>query len=196
MPYDDYFNMLADISKQTQNDIILMTIVIIIGLVVFFIPFMTIYLKAKKETAKEVAADKRVLIDVIQKNTDAIVSLKVASEINTANTQSTLMNIERETDTALTAAATMLESQKNISTGIERILSQQLNNNSNQCMQNIIDLNKTTESMHNKLTNVTNGVENINTAVKDIGNTVDDINDDVNGLKKDVKTIKDSITKN
>jgi len=74
---------LTDIAKNTQNDVIIWTIVLIMGFVIAAIPFFKLFIKWRSTVAaieeqkrKQDFSDQQLLMGVIQKNSEVIAELK------------------------------------------------------------------------------------------------------------------------
>ena len=86
--------ILETVIQQSHNDIITLSVVILIGLVVFFIPFYTLYNKSKKQNSIDAANERALYMEIVQGNTDALTSLKHSLEANNELMANTLLDVE------------------------------------------------------------------------------------------------------
>ena len=95
MDTSGYEHIISQIVSETRSDLIYFLVIILIGLVIFLIPFYTIKRKMNKDDKTATVAEKRMLIDVINKNTDIISTLKVTIDYNNQAISTMLSNIEK-----------------------------------------------------------------------------------------------------
>lgn len=73
---DTYINTLVEAINSTKNDVIIFTVVIIIALMAVVIPFYVIHTKNKQKETDLNNKRENLLIETINRNTEAVTSLK------------------------------------------------------------------------------------------------------------------------
>lgn len=73
---DTYINTLVEAINSTKNDVIIFTVVIIIALMAVVIPFYIIHTKNKQKETDLNNKRENMLIETINRNTEAVTSLK------------------------------------------------------------------------------------------------------------------------
>lgn len=94
MTMSEMTSLLESVIQQSHNDLITMAVIILIGLVVFFIPFYTLYSKSKKQAAIDATKERAMYLEIVQSNTDALTSLKHSLETNNEVLANTLLDVE------------------------------------------------------------------------------------------------------
>lgn len=94
MTMSEMTGLLEAVVQQSHNDIITLTVIVLIGLVVFFIPFYTLYSKSKKQANIDAANERAIYLEIVQGNTDALTSLKHSLETNNEVMANTLLDVE------------------------------------------------------------------------------------------------------
>jgi len=119
---EEYTDILSKVLQETQNDVIVFTIVLLIGFAAVMLPLYISLSRSKKTAQQQQLEEKQQLISVVQQNTDAISTLKTSLDLNNATTNTLLQNINDNTNEAAIKIAKILASQIQIAPKIERII--------------------------------------------------------------------------
>ena len=114
--------LLREILNKTENDIIVMSIVIIVGLVLCFIPIYIYTIKNKKNIRKADAEDRKQLMDIISKNSEVMGKVLTTLDLNNTAMSNTLKRIdENSTDVAIKLAK-LLTSHATMTNNINEVI--------------------------------------------------------------------------
>jgi type II secretory pathway component PulM len=119
---EEYKELLSQIVQETQNDVIVFTIVLLIGLAAVVVPILITLNRSKKNAQEHQLEEKQQLISVVQQNTEAITTLKTSLDINNSTTNTLLQSINDNTNEAAVKIAKILTSQIQIAPKIERVI--------------------------------------------------------------------------
>jgi len=111
---EGYQEIISDIVKQTQSELIYFFILVLIGLVVFAIPFVIILKKSKKDTNQANLNETQMILNVIRENSSVISSLKESIASNNTSIVTMLNNINADTSATNTNVTKILTNQKNM----------------------------------------------------------------------------------
>lgn len=118
----EYVNILQDIVDKSQSDIVLIAVIFLAALVTFFIPFYKMILKNKNIDEERRLEEKQLLIDIVEKNTNIMSTLKTTLELNNTSIITILKNINSNTNDAAIKIATMITSQDGASKKLDKII--------------------------------------------------------------------------
>ena len=90
-------DILNNIISITTNDVILFVIVLVVACALVAIPALCVYHKMKKDDKKAEQEERKMIIDVINRNTEAFGELKTTLSENTATTHALLKTINLNT---------------------------------------------------------------------------------------------------
>lgn len=89
--------ILNNIISITTNDVILFVIVLVVACVLVVVPGLYVYNKMRRDNQKAAQEERKMITDVINRNTEAFVELKSTLSENSATQQALLKNININT---------------------------------------------------------------------------------------------------
>lgn len=114
--------LLNEILNKTENDIIIMSIVILVGLVIFFIPFYVYTIKNKKNIRKADAEDRQQLMDIISKNSEVMGKVLTTLDLNNTAMSNTLKRIDDNSTDVAIKLAKLLTSHATMNNNLNEII--------------------------------------------------------------------------
>lgn len=117
-----YDGVLKEIINTTSSELILGLIVIAIIGVLVGIPVYKLYIKKSNAVINANLEDKKLLVDVVKSNTEAIESLKVSLNMSNTTTMSMLQTIQNNTTKTLTQITEMNMNQDRLVQSVDKAL--------------------------------------------------------------------------
>ena len=117
-----YDGVLKEIINTTSSELILGLIVIAIIGVIVGIPVYKLYIKRSNAVINANLEDKKLLVDVVKSNTEAIESLKVSLNMSNTTMMTMLQNIHNNTTDTLTQVTEMKMNQERLVQSVDKAL--------------------------------------------------------------------------
>lgn len=114
--------ILNEILTRTENDIIILAIVILVGLVVFFIPFYITMNKNKKTVRDDELKERQQILDVVKANTSAMTKLETTLDLNNSGMIEMLNRIDANASDVAIKLAKLLTSHNTMTTNLNDVL--------------------------------------------------------------------------
>lgn len=112
-----------EIVSKTTNDLILFFVLLLIAAVVFFLPYYNVKRKMNKDKNESELAEKQLLVEVIERNTNVISTLKATIDANNIAMTTLLSNLESTTEDLNKGVMKIYMNQETINAKIDEIIS-------------------------------------------------------------------------
>lgn len=183
----EYTDILTKIVQETQSDIILFTIVIIVGLALVFIPFYYTSNKSKKMMREQQLEEKKQLINVVEKNTDAISTLKTTLELTNSRMLGLLKRIDDSTSETSMKMEKLLTIQEGTTNKIDKLLHDHEKINvytteNKDVSHELALVRDETIKAHSDVSDANNTIEKVHEQAKNVEQKVDELKDILTGI--------------
>lgn len=109
-----YNDLMSEIAKKTQNEIILLVIVLIVGFVIAYIPYYLLKRRSVNEHEKAQFEEKKMLYSVIDRNSDIAATLTATIDANNLAMTTVLSTISTDTKDLNKAVVHLSDNQTKI----------------------------------------------------------------------------------
>lgn len=117
----NYEELLKEIATQTNNDIIVLFIVMGV-IITMMMPLLFYIIKTQKSTRETNLEEKKTLIDVIERNSKAFGELQGVIDVNNTTIGTMLATIDNNTRSTNNKIRIVLDEQKHMSEKLDRVV--------------------------------------------------------------------------